>query len=215
MKSERKPDNYQKWIEEWADRFRHMDQEQLMKKLPELKPDGDYLTLFHFGHRYGIHRISGEIRSMDTMEEPSRNVKLNIYTLLWYCKPGAVLSGQWIPFRSLKDASPFGPAFQKSVLQVLAGTFSEHTDELCAACEKLGGQKLSLSDAGYRLAPFRCIPMQVLFWDGDDEFPAQANLLFDKNATDFIHVESVVTIASEGVARLADAAGLPLLGSPF
>ena len=39
--------------------------------------------------------------------------------------------------------------------------------------------------------------MRVLFWDADDEFPAQANLLFDKNATDFIHVESVVTIASQ------------------
>ena len=57
--------------------------------------------------------------------------------------------------------------------------------------------------------------MRYLFWDGDDEFPAQANILFDKNVVDFIHVESTVTIAMEGLYRLAEAAGLPVLGSAF
>lgn len=215
MTTKQRPDNYQVWIREWADRISHMDRTELMDKLPELQADGEYLTLRHFGQTYGIHTKTGVIRSMDTMEEASRNVKLNIYTLLWYCKPGAFLSGQWLPFRSLKDASPFDAAFQKSVLQALARTFSGHTDRLAAACEALGGQKLPLSDAGYQLFAFACMPMQVLFWDGDDEFPAQANLLFDKNATDFIHVESVVTIASECLRRLADAAELPLSESSF
>ena len=45
------------------------------------------------------------------------------------------------------------------------------------------------------------------FWDGDEEFPAQVNLLFDRNATDLIHVESVVTIASQLQAHLERLAG--------
>ena len=44
--------------------------------------------------------------------------------------------------------------------------------------------------------------------EGDDEFPAQANLLFDASATDYIHGESIVTIATVGVARLIEEAGL-------
>ncbi len=48
---------------------------------------------------------------------------------------------------------------------------------------------------------FPCIPLQFIFWDGDDEFPAQANILFDKNITDFTHEETVVLIAEEGVDR--------------
>ena len=51
----------------------------------------------------------------------------------------------------------------------------------------MGGQKLSHSDAGYELLAFSCIPVRFLFWDGDDEFPAQANILFDKSATDYIY----------------------------
>ena len=52
--------------------------------------------------------------------------------------------------------------------------------------------------------------MRVLFWDGDEEFSAQCNLLFDRSATDFIHVESLVSIASEALKHLADTAGLPV-----
>lgn len=71
---------------------------------------------------------------------------------------------------------------------------------------ELGGLRLDLH--GYQLPAFECIPMRLYFWDGDEDFEAQANLLFDESAVDFIHVESVVTIASVGVFRLAEAAGL-------
>ena len=120
-----------------------------------------------------------------------------------------------MPFRSLKDASPFGPAFQKTVIDVFAATFSGHLEELKAACEAMGGQKLSHSDAGYELLAFSCIPVRFLFWDGDDEFPAQANILFDKSATDYIHVESLVSIASEGLSLLSELSNLPLNGNNF
>ena len=62
---------------------------------------------------------------------------------------------------------------------------------------------------------FACIPVTFLFWDGDDEFPAQGNILFDASATDFIHVESVVTLASVGLQKLADHAGIPLDPAAF
>ena len=78
--------------------------------------------------------------------------------------------------------------------------------ETAAAVERLRGVRIS--DSGFQLPAFACSPMRLNFWEGDEEFEAQANLLFDRSATDFIHVESVVTIASEGVRRLAEAAGL-------
>ena len=89
-------------------------------------------------------------------------------------------------------------------------TFTGHTEELRQALEAMGGQKLPCSDVGYQVEAFACIPLRVLFWEGDDEFPAQANLLFDRSATDFIHSESIVSIAMAGLYRLAKLAGLPL-----
>lgn len=211
MKKQNRPNNYDKWIVEWRQRFLSMDQEQLLKKLPELREEGDYLTLFHFHQKYGVDRRTGEIAALDGPKEISLNARLNIYTLLWYCTYPAFLKQEWVPFRDLKDASPFGPAFQKNTVQVLARTFSGHMKELSLACEALGGKKLPMADTAYQLEAFRCIPMRLLFWDGDDEFPAQANLLFDKNATDFIHVESITSIAAEGLSLLSSLSGLPLI----
>ena len=49
---------------------------------------------------------------------------------------------------------------------------------------------------------FSCVLIRFLFWDGDDEFPAQANILFDANVTEFLHEESVVMIGQDGAEKL-------------
>jgi len=101
----------------------------------------------------------------------------------------------------------------KSVLN--EETDSGQPDKLARACERLGGVNLAHADVGYRINSFDCLPIKFLFWDGDDEFPAQGNLLFDASATDFIHVESTVSLAIEGIQRLAEAAELEIKGPLF
>ena len=58
------------------------------------------------------------------------------------------------------------------------------------------------------LHAFDWMPVAVLFWDGDDEFAAQANLLFDADITDFIHEETVCCIAADVIRRLTEEAGM-------
>ena len=100
------------------------------------------------------------------------------------------------------------PAFQKGVIEDFAAAFSGHGDALAFAAEKMGGIRLSHSDVGIQLSGFACIPVQYLFWEGDEEFKAQANILFDAGSTGFIHVESMVSIATEGMIRLMKHAGV-------
>lgn len=42
---------------------------------------------------------------------------------------------------------------------------------------------------GYEIRAFDCMPMRFFFWERDEEFEAQGNILFDYSATDFNHVE--------------------------
>ena len=209
MHMKKRPSNYALQIDEWKQRFLQMDMVELCRLLPELKIENGDLKITHFGRCCAICLETGDIRDLDEpTAELSIGEMLNIYTLLYYVKPNAALSGEWMPFEQLKDASVFGPAFRKGNLEPFAKMFSGRPEALAKGCEALGGVKLNVGDVGYELKAFDCIPMRVIFWDADDEFEAQANILFDSSATDFIHVESTVTIASVGVMRIASAAGI-------
>ena len=202
--------NYDRLCAEWAGRVSGMDIPGLMKRLPELCREDGYLTLRHFGRKYGISFSDFSISAMEDDLPVTQNARLNIYTLLWYCKDSACLKGDFRPFENLRNAGPFGPAFRKGVTEPFAAAFSGKTEALKLALEKLGGMPLNTSDAGYQINAFECIPVRFYFWDGDDEFPPQANILFDYSCTDFIHVESIVTIAIEGVRRITETPGISL-----
>jgi len=49
-------------------------------------------------------------------------------------------------------------------------------------CE-LGGEQLDFGDASLRLFPFPRVPVVVLLWTRDEEFPARADLLFDSTCS--------------------------------
>lgn len=205
--------NYEKQREDWRQQFLTMDQEDICRRLPEVCKSDTHLTLWHYGRQFAVDRKSGVISALSDSKPVDVMPQLNIYTLFWYASASARLSGEWLPFRELKDGAPFTTAFQNGILTPLATTFSGKEDRLEKAVEVLRGKQLTASS--FLLPAFDCIPVELLFWDGDDEFPAQANILFDKSATDFIHIESIVTIATELLYQLADAAELPIQGNVF
>lgn len=202
-------DHYEETCEIWRKKFLEMDQEALADRFL-LEKDGQALYLTYFNERYRIDRKSGMI----TLEkDPERRLAFNtvitIYNLFYYTKPAAKVSGEFVPFRKVKRAAPFDPAFQRTILKPLARTFTGKTDRLKRACEALGGTPIPQGDAGYVVSAFPWIPLTVVFWDADEEFDAQANILFDADITDFLHEETVVCIASDLVRRLAEEAGIP------
>lgn len=63
----------------------------------------------------------------------------------------------------------------------------------------LGGETLAMGDAAVRLYPLPRLPVTLLLWQGDDEFPAEARLLFDDTcgrlvATDVLWAVAMVTV---------------------
>lgn len=207
--------NYENLCEQWRMKFLNMDLSALRKKLPEIQEEDNQLTITHFGQKYYISKENGRITLPDGHADISATVQLNIYNLFWYSKDYAMLQNRWVPFRDVQGASAFAPAFQKNVLNSFALTFSGKMNQLQKAAEKIGGTKVPQGDVGYMLHAFDCIPMQYIFWDKDDEFAAQGNILFDYSVTNFIHVESTVALATEGVVKLAAAAGIEIQGNIF
>ena len=42
----------------------------------------------------------------------------------------------------------------------------------------------------------------LVFWDADEDFPAQAQILVDQNVTDFLHYETVGCVISDLLEKL-------------
>lgn len=202
---ENKISNYDQVIENWRRKFLEMDQEELIRKF-QLEADEEFLYVVYFFRKLRINRESGEIT--DEGKRPGFDTVMNIYNTFYYSSNHPVASGNLVAFRQVKRVYPFEAAYRRTIISRLQDTFSGKTDALRKACEALGGTPLPQGDVGYVLPVFPFLNIAVLFWDKDEEFDAQANMLFDSEITEFMHEENVVCVAADAVYYLTRAAGI-------
>ena len=204
MKAEKS--NYKQVIENWRRKFLEMDQVALIRKF-DLEADDEALYITYFSRKLRIDRKNGVIT--DQGVRPGFDTVMNIYNTFYYAAEHPVASGNLVAFRQVKRVYPFEAAYRRTIIFRLQKTFSGKTAELKKACEILGGTPLPQGDVGYVLPVFPFLNIAVLFWDKDEEFDAQANMLFDSEITEFMHEENVVCVAADAVYYLTRAAGLP------
>jgi hypothetical protein len=103
-----------------------------------------------------------------------------------------------------------GPVFKNNYSQgalefPLIKRFKGRVPELLAVADSLGGRQGGESGLGsvslvFNLLPK--IPVQLIFYDQDAEFPARVTLLYDRNATFFIEFEYLAVLATHFVQAL-------------
>ena len=67
------------------------------------------------------------------------------------------------------------------VLTRAAFTFGTRLPAFKAACEKMQALPMKHGDAGYQFDLIGGYRMQILVWEGDDEFPPNAQVLYSDN----------------------------------
>ena len=204
----KRKDHYEMTNEYWRKLFLQMDHAELAERF-HLKADSSFLYIFFYDREYRIDKHSGIIEDVLVPRHPiDFNVRMSIFNLFHYSKKDAATCGRFIPFREVKGASPFAPAFVKSIAEDLAKPFNGKADLLKNACITLGGEAVAYGDVGYIIHAFDFMPVMLVFWDGDEDFTAQANLLFDADITDYVHEETVCCIAGGLIQRLHEIAGI-------
>ena len=202
---ENRQSNYDQVIENWRLKFLEMDQEELIRKF-QLEADEEFLYIIYFSKRFRIDRKNGFIT--EDGKSPGFDTVMNIYNTFYYSAAHPVASGNLVAFRQVKRVYPFEAAYKRTIISRLQELFAGKTEELRKACEALGGTLLPQGDVGYVLPVFPFLNIAVLFWDKDEEFEAQANMLFDSEITEFMHEENVVCVAADAVYYLTLAAGM-------
>lgn len=167
-----------------------------------LLPDG--LLLSSFGRQYRVSR-SGILDAEGRPPSPTHTVVLSYYVL----EGGASvpLSGKWLAFRDFKDSAFFMPAFREAVEQRLAREFQGKLNILRSCAEALGGRdypELGTGDLCHLIPALPRVPLLLVFYEGDEEFPAGALVLYDARSTAYLNLECLGVLGAVLADRLLE-----------
>jgi hypothetical protein len=124
--------------------------------------------------------------------------------ILHYMLPPAPapLTDNWVSYREIPGASFYYSAFVKRAIDPLKKVFGQNVDGLLRAGEILDGKTINTGDAGYEFRLFPNVPVRLILWAADDEFPAEANIVFNENIGDILSPEDIAWLAGMLVYRL-------------
>lgn len=160
-------------------------------RLQHVKWDGKEFYVNLLGREFAISHPVYAIRALDGGSLPPLPTQTFLLRYLLECRDVA-WSGQWKTFREMPWGELYIKPYTGRVLTRAAFTFGTRIAAFRAACEKMGATALSHGDAGYQ---FQLLPgyfVQILAWEGDDEFPPNAQVIYSDNFADGFAAEDRV-----------------------
>jgi hypothetical protein len=70
-------------------------------------------------------------------------------------------------------------------------------------CRQLGGQPLAMADAAFSFPVTPRTPVAVLYWLGDEDFPPEAKILFDRSLSEYLAADALFALAVDVCGRLS------------
>ncbi|EFK11297.1 conserved hypothetical protein [delta proteobacterium NaphS2] len=105
------------------------------------------------------------------------------------------ITREWISVKDIPGGVGFFQGPHAIPTDLIEKQFVNRLDRFGHVCEKMGGMPLGMADKAYafRIAPR--IPVAVLLWEGDDEFPAESKLLFDRSISEHLALDIIFSLS--------------------
>ncbi len=116
---------------------------------------------------------------------------------------GTPLTGNLISYKELPGGDIYFEPFRKRTIIPLIKIFGDNPQKLIEIGKQLGGNEAALGDYSITINVLPNVPITYVLWDGDDEFPPNATVLFDEIASEYLHTEDYAFIASFTVYEMA------------
>jgi hypothetical protein len=115
---------------------------------------------------------------------------------------GAPIANEWIAFNQIPGGMFYAQAFQGYSGDELAKVFGNDSDAFIDANERLGGRREFFGNLAFSYQVLPRVPIMVVCWLGDEDFPPSYRMLFDANAHHHLVTDAYAILGSNLTRRL-------------
>ena len=162
-----------------------------MTRLNDIGWDGKEFTVTLLGRPFAIAHPDYAIRALDGGAVPPLPTQTFLLRYLLESKQ-VPWNGTWKTFREMPWGEMYIKPYTGRVLTRAAFTFGTRIGAFRTACEKMRATPVPHGDAGYLFDLIGDYRMQILVWEGDDEFPPNTQVLYSDNFADGFAAEDRV-----------------------
>ena len=113
-----------------------------------------------------------------------------------FLSSGMAIKGEWIAFQDVPDGKFYLGAFNKRAKDPLVKTFGPNPKLLVEMASKAyGATPFDYGDFSVVVGALPLLPVALILWKGDDEFPPEGNILFDRNISDILSAEDIAWLS--------------------
>ncbi len=163
----------------YEERFRGLDPAEAADRTGAAW-DGMEFYVNLLGREFAISHPDYGIRATDGSPVPPLPTQTFLLRYLLESQRSA-WGGTWKTFREMPWGEMYIQPYTGRVLTRAAYSFSFKLEAFRAACEKMGAVKLPHGDAGYQFNLIGNYHIQILIWQGDEEFPPNAQVIYSDN----------------------------------
>ncbi len=145
------------------------------------------------------------LRHPDGIQADEVTSLLILRFLIGKTKRGFYPSGEWISFKETDGGKLFWPNFSQRAIEPLAECFQQNPNGLIKnILENFEGKRVDGGDIAVEVETFPGVFVRLIFWRGEEQFPAEATMLFDRGLMEVYIMEDVavlLTLLAEAVSK--------------
>lgn len=130
-------------------------------------------------------------------EVPIQQQVLILHYLNGASNPRAVeIRGEWISFQDLPEGRFYMDAFIKRAKEPLLRTFGVNPKKMADLASRIyNATPMDFGDFSAAVRALPLVPVVLVLWQGDDEFPPEGNILFDRGISGILPAEDIAWLA--------------------
>ncbi len=167
----------------------------------------DLFILSVWGDEYGIFPNQFKIKCMDNKIQSLHDYFYLFIIHYLLTSKEIEITNEWISEKDIPGGTTFFRGPHEIPTKLISFRFNNNINEFKERCEQLHGIPLNMADAAYRFKITPRIPVAVLYWKGDDDFPAESKILYDRTIAEHLASDVIYALAAGICNRLGKPLG--------